>query len=240
MNPTFALLIGVDRSDTRLDLCTLDPSASSPRLHTESTDPRPLREWFDSQRRAVPAGFAHCRGLRATRHQPHRLLQPVRRSDALSAQSRRRAQLLQKLRHLRCIHRLERCHHDRPLPGPRWGEGPHPLTITPSCDPGPCATEPSSNSNASTSRAGIWSMNARPWSIVCKPPSSSIIRRPSRCLAMTSGVRWMPTFSALAFPACPSKSPARHPPRLLAAARQPQRKTHRLPPGANLPSRVFD
>jgi transposase len=56
MNTTFALLIGIDRSDARLDICTLDPAALHPQLHTVSTDPAALREWFEIQRRALPEG----------------------------------------------------------------------------------------------------------------------------------------------------------------------------------------
>ena len=56
MNPTFALLIGIDRSDARLDICTLDGAAGSPQLHTVSTNPRALREWFEARLSELPAG----------------------------------------------------------------------------------------------------------------------------------------------------------------------------------------
>lgn len=56
MTPTFALLIGIDRSDTRLDICTLDAASGQPTAHTVSTNPRALREWFAAQCRDLPPG----------------------------------------------------------------------------------------------------------------------------------------------------------------------------------------
>jgi transposase len=56
MNSPFALLIGIDRSDARLDISTLDGASAHSEAHTVSTNPRALREWFDDQRRSLPEG----------------------------------------------------------------------------------------------------------------------------------------------------------------------------------------
>lgn len=56
MNSNFALLIGIDRSDARLDLCTLVGPGGQPQAHTVSTNPRALHAWFDAQLRALPQG----------------------------------------------------------------------------------------------------------------------------------------------------------------------------------------
>ena len=56
MNQSHALYIGIDRSDTRLDLCTLDAATGGTSLHTVSTDPGALRKWFAAQRAALPDG----------------------------------------------------------------------------------------------------------------------------------------------------------------------------------------
>ncbi|HEY5893381.1 MAG TPA: IS110 family transposase [Chthoniobacterales bacterium] len=55
MTHTFALIIGIDRSDTRLDIATLDPVTQSATAHTVSTDPAAMRQWFEHQRQSLPA-----------------------------------------------------------------------------------------------------------------------------------------------------------------------------------------
>ena len=56
MNPSsFDLLIGIDRSDSRLDIATCDPVTGQTAAHTVSTDPAALRGWFERQRAALPS-----------------------------------------------------------------------------------------------------------------------------------------------------------------------------------------
>ena len=56
MNPSFALLYRIDRSDSRLNLCILEAGANRPRFHTVSPDPAPLPAWFDAQRQSLAEG----------------------------------------------------------------------------------------------------------------------------------------------------------------------------------------
>ncbi|HEY5753709.1 MAG TPA: hypothetical protein VIT21_11215, partial [Chthoniobacterales bacterium] len=55
MTHTFALIIGIDRSDTRLDIATLDPATQCATAHIVSTDPAAMLRWFEHQRQLLPA-----------------------------------------------------------------------------------------------------------------------------------------------------------------------------------------
>jgi transposase len=54
--PGFRLVIGLDRSDRKVDLCELTSCAAAPRCSTVSTAPEALRAHFEMIRAAYPAG----------------------------------------------------------------------------------------------------------------------------------------------------------------------------------------
>ena len=54
--PAFALVIGLDRSDRKVDLCELTSAAATPRCSTVSTAPEALCTYFEAIRAAHPSG----------------------------------------------------------------------------------------------------------------------------------------------------------------------------------------
>jgi len=54
--PAFALVIGLDRSDRKVDLCELASAAAAPRWSTVSTAPEALCAYFETIRAAHPSG----------------------------------------------------------------------------------------------------------------------------------------------------------------------------------------